>query len=135
MSAIFNLVFKLAFTSVVFAFNDKLVFISDVFAFNANAVVAANMLKSWSPVLVPEIAPSFVFSAVVKSLLDKTFPIILSTLVAILALIGAKSNVFAANWVGVTYCVVLSAKFTLVAILALIGAKSNVFAANWVGVT
>ena len=47
-----------------------------------------------------------------------------------LALIGAKSNVFAANCVGVTYFVVLSAKFTFVAMLALMGAKSNVFAAN-----
>ena len=76
------------------------------------------------------IAASFVFSAVVKSLLDNSFPITLSTFVAMLALMGAKSNVFAANCVGVTYFVVLSAKFTFVAMLALIGAKSNVFAAN-----
>ena len=52
-----------------------------------------------------------------------------------LALIGAKSNVFAASCVGVTYFVVLSAKFTLVVMLALMGAKSKVFAANCVGVT
>ena len=104
-------------------------------AFNANAEVVASALKSWSPVLVPEIAASFIFSAVVKSLLDNSFPIILSTLVAMLALIGAKSNVFAASCVGVTYFVVLSAKFTLVVMLALMGAKSKVFAANCVGVT
>ena len=47
-----------------------------------------------------------------------------------LVLIGARSKVFAANCVGVTYSVVLSAKLTFVAILALIGARSNVFAAN-----
>ena len=79
---------------------------------------------------VPEIAPSFVFSIVVKSLLDNAFPVTLSTLVAMLALIGVMSKVFAANCVGVTYSVVLSAKLTFVAILVLIGARSNVFAAN-----
>ena len=38
---------------------------SAVLAFNASAVFVASALKSWSPVLVPVMAASFVFSAVV----------------------------------------------------------------------
>ena len=45
------------------------------------------------------------------------------------------SKVLAANWVGVTYFVRLSAIFNLVAIEFKIGVWSKVFAANWVGVT
>ena len=52
-------------TSAAFAFSARLVFTSDVFAFNANAVLVASPLRSWSPVLVPVMAASFAFSAVV----------------------------------------------------------------------
>ena len=52
-------------TSAAFAFSARLVFTSDVFAFNANAVFVASPLRSWSPVLVPVMAASFAFSAVV----------------------------------------------------------------------
>ena len=70
------------------------------------------------------------------------------TFVAILALIGTMSNVFAASCIGVTYLVVLSAMltfsikllftselfaFNLILLLILVG--SNAFAANCLGVT
>ena len=56
---------KLAATSVAFAFKLSEVFTSVVLALSASAVFVASALKSWSPVLVPVIAASFVFSAVV----------------------------------------------------------------------
>ena len=61
----FSLRASAALTSVVFAFNARAAFTSVVFAFNARALFVAKELKSWSPVLVPVIAASFVFSAVV----------------------------------------------------------------------
>ena len=41
----------------------------------------------------------------------------------------------AANWVGVMYLFILSAKLSFVAILELIGLISKFLAANWDGVT
>ena len=60
----------------------KLAETSDEFILSATEAVVAKELRSWSPVLLPIIAASFVFSAVVKSLVDNSFPVTLSTLLA-----------------------------------------------------
>ncbi len=60
-----TLVAKLVVTSAALALVAKLVVTSAVFALVASCVVVANPLRSWSPVLVPVIASSLFFSAVV----------------------------------------------------------------------
>ena len=47
------------------ALSAKSVVTSVVFAFSTTEAAVANKLKSWSPVLVPEIAASFIFSTLV----------------------------------------------------------------------
>ena len=50
-----------------------------ILAFKATEATVASALKSWSPVLIPMMLASLVFSVVVKSLLDKSLPVSLST--------------------------------------------------------
>ena len=64
-----NLFAIAVFTSVIFALSAKLVVTSELLAFKASEVitfaVVAYELKSWSPVFIPVMAASFVFSKLV----------------------------------------------------------------------